>query len=76
MLKGASVAAAEQAVFNVPAQYGPGDEGVLVVGHGAGDVVGHDDGDVVVDYDDGHVVDHDDGHVVDHDDGNDLAGVC
>ena len=37
MLKGASVAAAEQAVFNVAAQHGPGDEGVLVVGHGAGD---------------------------------------
>ena len=60
MLKGASVAAAEQAILYVAAQYGPGDEGVLVVGHGAGDVV----------------VDHDDGHVVDHNDVNDLAGVC
>ena len=76
MLKGASVAAAEQAVFNVAAQHGPGDEGVLVVGHGAGDVVGHDDGDVVGHGDGDVVVDHDDGHVVDHDDGNDLAGVC
>ena len=68
MLKGASVAAAEQAILNVAAQYGPGDAGVVVVGHGDGGVVGHDDGDVVVG--------HDGGGVVDHDDSNDLAGVC